>query len=126
MSAEINLWLPWPPSINHLWRNVVVGRAARTVISKEGRKWFEAAALEVMRQRENESIDGRIKVEIVLCPPNRVSFDIDNRVKAILDACTKGGLWCDDGKVDVLTVRRGDVYPGGHAFVFAAQIEDEQ
>lgn len=119
----IELRLPWAPSVNTLWRNVVIGRSARTLLSKEGRAYFEHAAADVLVQRKGRSIAGRVEAEIVLHPPTRAALDIDNRCKAVLDACTKGGLWADDSQVDVLIVRRAGVLKGGAVIVRAVEIE---
>ena len=119
----IELRLPWPPSVNRIWRNVVIGRSARTLLSKDGRFYFEDAARRVQVQRQGRKIDGRAQVEIVLHAPTRAAIDIDNRAKAVLDACTKGGLWTDDSQVDVLVVRRDCVLKHGAVVVRAVEIE---
>lgn len=119
----IELRLPWPPSVNRIWRNVVIGRSARTLLSRDGRLYFEDAARRVQVQREGRRIGGRAQVEIVLHAPTRAQIDIDNRAKAVLDACTKGGLWADDNQVDVLVVRRDCVLKGGAVVVRAVEIE---
>ncbi|MFE8033830.1 RusA family crossover junction endodeoxyribonuclease [Thiohalocapsa marina] len=118
----IELRLSWPPSVNRIWRNVVLGRSARTLLSAEGRAYFEREAMSVLAQRKDRRIDGRASVEIVLHAPTRAQVDIDNRAKAILDACTKGGLWADDSQVDVLVIRRAEVLRGGAAIVRAQEI----
>jgi crossover junction endodeoxyribonuclease RusA len=115
--------LPWPPSVNTLWRNVVIGRSARTLLSKKGRAFFEHAAAEVDGQREGRKIAGRAAVEIVLHPPDRRLIDIDNRAKALLDSVVKGGLLEDDNQVDVLIVLRSSVTPGGTAIVRISEID---
>jgi crossover junction endodeoxyribonuclease RusA len=119
----IELRLPWPPSVNRIWRNVVIGRSARTLLSKDGRLYFDDAARRVQLQRQGRKIDGRAQVEIVLHAPTRAAIDIDNRAKAVLDACTKGGLWTDDSQVDVLVVRRDCVLKDGAVVVRAVEIE---
>ena len=62
-------------------------------------------------------ITGRVSVTIELCPPNNRPFDIDNRVKATLDALTHAKVWVDDSQVDMLTVWRSDIVEGGKCFV---------
>jgi len=120
---EIELHLPWPPSVNRIWRNVVIGRSARTLLSRDGRAFFARAAGEVLAQRKGRRIAGRVEVDLVLHPPTRAALDIDNRAKAVLDACTKGGLWADDSQVDVLIVRRDCVLKGGAVIVRATEIQ---
>lgn len=55
----------------------------------------------------------RIDVFIILFPPDRRKFDIDNRIKPVLDAITHSGLWLDDGMVDSISVARGKPTPNG-------------
>lgn len=119
----IEIRLPWPPSVNAIWRNVVIKGKPRTLLSSDGRAYFERAAGEVLGQRAGRRIAGRAAVEIILHAPTRASIDIDNRAKALLDACTKGGLWADDDQVDVLLVMRGGVVRMGAAIVRAVEIE---
>lgn len=122
MPGEIEMRLPWPPSVNRIWRNVVIGRSPRTLLSADGRQWFERAAVEVLQQRAGVKLLGRVAVEVTLHAPDRRAMDIDNRAKALLDACTKGGLWHDDGQVDVLTLRRANVIRGGLALLHVREI----
>lgn len=116
------LRLPWPPSVNTIWRNVVINKRPRVLLSKAGRDWFDAAAARVIEQRAGQRYLGRIHVDITLHAPDRRAIDIDNRAKALLDACTKGGLWHDDGQVDVLTLRRAEVRRGGLAVLHVVEI----
>lgn len=118
----IELRLLWPPSVNAIWRNVVVNKRPRTLLSKSGREWFAAASAEVTQQRAGTRILGRAAVDLTLHAPDRRAIDIDNRAKAVLDALTKGGMWHDDGQVDVLTVRRAEVVRGGLAIVRVQEI----
>lgn len=123
-AAVIELRLPWPPSVNTIWRSMRAGpMAGRVLLSREGRAYFAQAERAVLVQRRGQAIAGRAEVEIVLHAPTRAALDIDNRCKAILDACTKGGLWVDDSQVDVLIVRRGCVLKGGAVAVRVAEIE---
>ena len=121
-SDLIELRLPWPPSVNAIWRNVVINKRPRTLLSKAGRDWFAIAAGQVMQQRAGLRILGRAAVDLMLHAPDRRAIDIDNRAKAVLDALTKGGMWHDDGQVDVLTVRRAEVVRGGLAIVRVQEI----
>ena len=119
----IELTLSWPPSVNTIWRHVTIGRSARTLLSKDGRQFFEVASLEVLQQRAGRRVTGRAGVEIILHAPNRRAYDIDNRAKAILDALTKGGAWDDDSQLDILIINRGDITPGGQAVVKLWKLE---
>lgn len=60
-----------------------------------------------------EPFEGRLKVCIELTAPNRRKFDIDNRIKACLDALQETGLFVDDEQIDELIVKRLHVEPPG-------------
>lgn len=62
-------------------------------------------------------LSARLMVSIVLSPPNRRKFDIDNRVKQTLDALQRAGLFEDDEQIDHLTVTRAGIVRGGAAIV---------
>lgn len=119
--AMLEMRLPWPPSVNAIWRTH--GKAAR--LSEAARAYFRSAATAIAVQRAGRRFLGRVAVEIVLHAPNkRADRDIDNRAKALLDACTKGGLWDDDSQVDVLIVLRSEIREGGLAVVRVAELSE--
>lgn len=96
----------------------MIGKSARTLLSREGRAYRKAVEACVVEQiRGRAAFAGRLRVDIVLNPPTRRLIDIDNRIKAVLDALTFARVWVDDGQVDVLLVERGSILPGGRALV---------
>lgn len=101
----IELDLPFPPSVNRIWRKV--GR--KTLISRDYRKWKTDAKNMLNAQwlcKENPAwLADRLSVEIYLTPDSYRRWDIDNRVKAVLDALE--GTWIeDDHQIDRLLVVR--------------------
>lgn len=66
----------------------------------------------------------RLAVTIKLHAPNKRRFDIDNRVKAVLDALVRAQVFDDDEQVDDLRVLRGPIVKGGFATVDVAVIDD--
>ena len=92
--------LPWPPSVNRYWRPW----RGRMVISKEGRAYRNAVAV-ICAKFEQFSPDTRLRVEIKAYPPDRRRRDLDNILKAILDAL-EGHVYPDDSQVDDLRVVR--------------------
>ena len=61
--------------------------------------------------------DERLEVKVYLHPPNRRKFDVDNRLKPLLDALETANLYKNDNQIDKLTVIRGDVVPEGECIV---------
>ena len=99
--------LDWPPSVNTIWRHIVIKGAARVVLSKDGREYRERAAWAVRSATRGVRFDrGPVSVEIVAYPPDRRARDIDNILKAALDAITHSGLWRDDSQVASLSIER--------------------
>jgi len=123
----LTLHLPWPPSLNHYWRSAAAGRAVRVYVSDEGKAYRtavqRAAAAWRARGGRQEPLRGRLAVRVALFAPTRTEYDIDNRLKGLLDALTAAGVWLDDKQVDRLEVERGEVVRGGACTVAILAIE---
>jgi hypothetical protein len=62
-------------------------------------------------------IAGRLAVTIDVHPPDRRRRDLDNALKALLDALQHGGAYHDDAQIDDLHIRRGACVSGGRVCV---------
>lgn len=119
------LVLPWPPSINHYWRHVMIGKAIRTLISAEGREYKNAVAAACMEQNAPRGLKNRIAVSIQLSPPDRRRRDIDNSLKALLDSLTYAHVWDDDSQIDDIRIYRASCVQNGQAVVDISEIHQE-
>lgn len=108
--TQINIRLPWPPSVNHYWRNV----RGRTLISRQGRDYRAMVEKLAAGLKAN---NGRLSVTITAHPPDRRRRDLDNLLKAPLDAMCHAGLYADDSQIDRIEVRRGEVIKDGRLYV---------
>jgi len=123
--------MPWPPSVNKCCRAVPArrrgggsARGVRVPLSRGGRAYRrEACARLAAWRRGKRPMAGRLAVTVELLPPTRRAIDIDNRIKALLDALQHGGVLVDDGQVDRLTVERGPVTAGGGARVLVERVQ---
>lgn len=109
----IKLNLPYPPTVNTYWRNIGKGR---TIISRAGRIYrvdVQAAVLLAGRPRAS----GRLRLGVLLTMPDNRRRDIDNVLKALLDALGHAGVYDDDSQIDRITVIRGPVVPPGAAVI---------
>ena len=105
--------LPWPPSINHYWRRV----GPRTLISRDGRA-YRIAVGQAWQVAQQKAVSGRLKVEIWAFPPDRRVRDLDNLLKATLDALQHAGAYEDDAQIDDLHILRGDPAKPGRLAVY--------
>jgi len=94
--------LPFPPSVNAMWRAVVRGKIAVNILSKKGREYRDDAVCCIGNRAE--PMAGRLQVSIDLHPPTLRKYDADNFVKAVFDALTHAGVWVDDEQVDEFNV----------------------
>jgi crossover junction endodeoxyribonuclease RusA len=106
--------LPFPPSVNTMWRHVVLGKRSATLLSKKGREYrvavFEAVCVDKVPRG---ALKGRLSVQAIAYPPDRRARDLDNLWKGCLDALTHAGVIGDDADIDELTIRRGPVRAEG-------------
>ena len=107
----MRLELPWPPSMNHYWRNV----SGRTLISKEGRLYRERIQAQAIAEGWSLWLgrSERLAVRINAIPPDKRRRDLDNMLKPMLDALTHAGLWDDDSQIDDLHICRHPPRAGG-------------
>ena len=99
----IRLTLPFPPSVNRYWRHV----GNRVLISKEGRE-FREHVTDLMKDQRVKKHQGDLIVDISLIPVDRRRRDVDNSLKALLDAMQTGGAYDDDSQIVRLTVEKFD------------------
>jgi crossover junction endodeoxyribonuclease RusA len=99
--------LPWPPSINAMWRAVP---RRGVILSARGRAFRAMAVAAIQAQRDDmpaELLTGRLAVRLQLYPPDRRKRDVDNLAKAPFDAITaSAAVWLDDSQVDTLLIER--------------------
>lgn len=95
--------------MNAYWRHV----NGRTLLSRKGRIFKDNVRAIVMQKNLCKKINRPVAVIMRLCPPDKRKRDIDNYVKAVLDALTSAKVWLDDSLVDKLYLERGAKYRGG-------------
>ena len=91
----VNLVMPWPPSVNTYWRMV----KGRMIISKQGRDYRASVADQVMLQRGGKNFFCPLKVTIEAWRPDNRRRDLDNLLKAVLDALAHAGVYVDDSLI---------------------------
>ena len=117
------LQLPWPPSVNTYWRHTSRG----TLLSAKGRQFRADVEACVFEQHAGcKPLAGRLRVEIIAMPPDKRKRDLDNLFKGVLDAMERAGVYENDGQIDDLHIKRGEITAGGHLVVFVEEIKNEK
>jgi crossover junction endodeoxyribonuclease RusA len=115
----ITLRLPFPPSVNRYWRHPSRGPlAGRHLISQEGRAYRDAVRLAVLHQRAVHGLEGQLRLTVHAHPPDLRRRDLDNLLKALLDAMAHAGVVEDDSQFFGISIwRMAPAPPDGHVNV---------
>ncbi len=114
----MEITLPYPPSVNHVWRRV--GR--RTLLSRQGRA-YRRQVHNLLVGRGLQPLAGRIAVTVEVHPPDRRRRDLDNLQKGLFDALQHAGVFFDDSQIDELHMLRCECVPGGLVRVCVTVLE---
>lgn len=104
-----DLWrftLPIPPSVNAAY-NPVNFRGKTVMLPDASLSAFKrvAAKMLMVQRRPREPLDGKIAVTVAVA---RQKGDLDNRLKAAIDAIVKAGIIRDDSCVETIEARWDD------------------
>lgn len=97
--------MPFPPSVNRLWRNV----RGRTLLSSEGRKYRNHAIAATLMSRSMVFGDAQVEISISAWLPDNRRRDADNLFKAPLDALVAAGVLDDDSQIVALSIRKAGI-----------------
>ena len=113
MKKTVRLDLPYPPSVNTYWR----ANGHRRYISPAGVKFTEEVSLVVKNKKPRTFGDKQVAISVMIHPRSKRKFDLDNTLKAILDALMKAGMYDDDSQIEYIEIARGEHTDGGKAVV---------
>ena len=119
-SSGARLALPLPPTFNQAWKPGRRADGKASLILAEEQKRFRRIVWTEVRAQLGlpiRPIPGRLMVRLELYQATRIRQDIDNRIKALLDALKGAGVFEDDSQVDRLIVTRAGLLRGGGCIV---------
>jgi len=100
-SHDIVIDLPYPPSINRIWRSsaVIKSGSQKVYLAPTYKAWKSEADALLMTQRgwTLRSFVGPFSLDLALCPPKgQPRGDLDNRIKAVLDFLQRVSIVSND------------------------------
>ena len=113
----IKLTLPFPLTVNHMW-----GQSGHRKYLKEETVVFRNEVSEAVAE-QGIKLEGRLAIFVSLYAPTKRQYDIDNRLKGLLDALQHAGVFDDDEQIDWLWVGRKQVVRGGMCKVVIVQAD---
>lgn len=116
----IDVTLPWPPSVNHTYARRGNGKGVRLTDAAKTFRW--QVLLAVKKAKADRQLSADVAVTLWISPPDRRKRDIDNLLKATLDALTAARVWCDDQQVVELHLLRQQPQTGGQLRCFIAEL----
>ena len=105
MMTTIVLKIPFPPTVNHIWTRV----GNRSFLTREYRRFLAlvVGAVESAKVAPGFKEAPAYSVQLTVFPPDRRARDLDNFLKAALDAVTRAQLCPDDSLVCQLSATKG-------------------
>lgn len=105
------LRLPWPPSLNNYYEPDWSRRKIRLTACAYN---YREDVINMWRGLGFAGFGAApLQMEIRLYPPDGDTYDVDNMLKAPLDALRRAGAYDDDSQIDPLIIRRGRIDPRG-------------
>ena len=122
MKPTVRYELPYPPSVNNYWHT----SGKRRYISPAGKKFTEDVAKNVYEQGYKRFGNKSLGISVMIHPRSKRIFDLDNTLKAILDALMKAGCYDDDSQFEYIEIAKGEARDGGAAVVHIYELEKEE
>lgn len=94
-----------PPTVNQMYRNAGIRIRYKTEAVKE----YQWDVINMLTQfRVGKAFSGRVAVQISFHVPakSKRRWDIDNRLKVLLDCLQPAGIIKDDSQIDFITAER--------------------
>ena len=108
----ISFEFPYPPSVNTYYR----ANGHRRFITKKGME-FRAKVADMVSESNLPTLAQELEVFVTLYPPDKRRRDLDNPMKALLDAMEHAGVYEDDSQIVKLTIEKRPPVKGGKCCV---------
>jgi len=96
--------IPFPPSVNHYYRN---GRNGSKFVAEKGKE-HRSKVWAICRKEVKDPTRKKLAVTFICHKPDNRKRDLDNLLKCLQDSLTKGGMWHDDSQIVDLRILWSD------------------
>ena len=105
--------LPWPPTLNTYYRRHTIGRKIFTSLSKGARIYKKQVEYIVVKECLKLGIDQPFEIEFYAFPPDNRKRDVDNLLKAPMDAMESAGVFKNDSLCWSLKIKKYNYVKAG-------------
>jgi len=120
---EITINLPWPPSVNAVWKTTARGKFAHIYKTEEGKKYCARVGKILMMMGKPSLGNARLSMVVEAYPPDRRRRDLGNLDKVLSDALQAAGVFDDDEQIDDMRYVRHAIEAPGRVIVHLQIIE---
>ena len=106
---SVTLELPLPPTNNTYYRNF----RGRMVLGQKGRDYKKYVQEYVAMHNLPKLGADRLAASITVFPADKRRWDLDGRLKGLLDSLQDAGVFEDDEQFDRIIIQRGAIKPNG-------------
>lgn len=110
--------IPYPPSINHY----MIQSGKRRFLSEKARDYREKVFLIVHNLGKSFNKLSKLSLNIEMFPPDNRIRDVDNILKATLDALQHAGLYSNDYQIEQLSIHRKEKKQNGCLIISIEEI----
>ena len=124
MPSPTVLHLPFPPSVNRIWRISMKGKRPSVYLDKKYEAWKRECDGLLMAMRPRPRVPGHFSAVIHLDERRRrTNTDADNRIKPVLDWLQRAGVIDNDALADDVTAYWADTTDGCTVALFPLAME---
>lgn len=124
MESEARMYLPWPPSVNRIWRTTSKGIIYLTKAAKEYRQMV-CYIVAASRLKDAFPKDSHLEMTMLAYPPDNRHRDIDNICKCVLDALEDASVYNNDSQIRILHLEMLEMRKGGMITVTLNRMDQE-
>ena len=103
-----DLNLPLPPSLNAYYGYHCKFNYATVYVKTAGKEYRKQVLDYVIKNNLQLKANVALEVRITIHPKDNRRWDLDNRLKCLLDALTEAEVWDDDSLIFKIIIEKGE------------------